>query len=107
MRSSGIGRSVAILFAREGCNVTVVHLPEEKDDALETKSLVEKEGKRCLLIAFDLTDIRSVKKVVDLHIDAFGKLDILVNNASRQVFCKDLAEIDLGNPIHLLYLIAR
>ena len=94
--SSGIGRSVAILFAREGCDVTIVHLPEEMDDANETKSLVEREGRKCFLVPLDLTDFDAAKKVVDQHIEAFGSLDILVNNASRQVFCKDVAEIDMS-----------
>ena len=96
MCSSGIGRSVAVLFGREGCDVTVTHLPAEQDDANETKSLVEKEGRKCVLISVDLTDMDSAKRIVDQHVQFFGTLDILVNNASRQKFCMDLAEIDLS-----------
>jgi NAD(P)-dependent dehydrogenase (short-subunit alcohol dehydrogenase family) len=69
----------------------------EREDALETKERVEKEGRRCLLVDFDLTDFRGAKSIVDEHMQAFGRLDVLINNASRQVLCKDLAKIDLGN----------
>ena len=94
--SSGIGRSVAILYAREGANVTIVYLPQEQEDANETKKLVEKEGRECLTIPFDLTNLKDIKKIVDKHLETFGSLDILVNNASRQLVCKDFAEINLG-----------
>lgn len=94
--SSGIGRSVAILYAREGADVTIVYLPQEQEDANETKKLVEQEGRECLTLPFDLTNIHNVKKVVEKHLEKFGQLDILVNNASRQIICKDFAKIDLG-----------
>lgn len=58
--------------------------------------MVEKEGRKCGLVALDLKDFEAAKKVVDDHVSTFGSLDILVNNASRQVFCKDLAEITLS-----------
>ena len=77
----GIGRAVAILFAREGCDSTIVYLPEEQEDAEEAKSLVEKEGAKCLLIPFDLRNFRGTKEIVDKHLEKFGKLNILVNNA--------------------------
>jgi NAD(P)-dependent dehydrogenase (short-subunit alcohol dehydrogenase family) len=94
--SSGIGRSVAILYAREGADVTIVYLPEEQEDADETKSLVEKEGRQCLTIPFDLKDLKNIDKIVQKHIEKFGALDIVVNNASRQLMCKNFEEIDLG-----------
>jgi NAD(P)-dependent dehydrogenase (short-subunit alcohol dehydrogenase family) len=94
--SSGIGRSVAILYAREGADVTIVYLPEEQKDADETKSLVEKEGRQCLTIPFDLKDLKNVDKIVQKHLEKFGALDIVVNNASRQLMCKKFEEIDLG-----------
>lgn len=94
--SSGIGRSVAILYAREGADVTIVYLPQEQDDAKETKKLVEKEGRQCLTIPFDLTDLHKVDKIVEKHMEKFGQLDVLVNNASRQMICKKFEEIDLG-----------
>ncbi|ROW14039.1 hypothetical protein VPNG_04046 [Cytospora leucostoma] len=92
---SGIGRSVAVLFAREGSDVSIVYLPEEQEDAEETKKLVEKEGRQCLLIPGDLMENATCKKAVDEHIKKFGKLHVLVNNASKQVLSDDFANIDL------------
>ncbi|KAL2753785.1 hypothetical protein ACRALDRAFT_1064998 [Sodiomyces alcalophilus JCM 7366] len=92
---SGIGRSVAILFAREGADVSIVYLPEEQQDAEETKKMVEKEGRKCLLIAGDLMDNETCRKAVQKHVENFGKIHVLVNNASKQVMCKDFKEIDL------------
>jgi len=96
--SSGIGRSVAILYAREGADVTIVYLPQEQEDADETKKIIQKEGRKCLTIPFDLTNLKSVDKIVKKHMETYGALDILVNNASRQVMCKNFEEIDLGLP---------
>ncbi|GFP55647.1 uncharacterized oxidoreductase YhdF [Trichoderma asperellum] len=64
---SGIGRSVAVLFAREGSDVTIVYLPEEEEDARETKKMVEKEGKECLLIPGNLMDNETCRKAVEQH----------------------------------------
>jgi NAD(P)-dependent dehydrogenase (short-subunit alcohol dehydrogenase family) len=86
---------VAILFAREGSDVSIAYLPEEQVDAEETKRRVEKEGRECLLIPGDLMDNKACKKAVDEHIKKFGKLDVLVNNASKQVMNSDFANIDL------------
>ncbi|KAL0936121.1 oxidoreductase YhdF [Colletotrichum truncatum] len=94
---SGIGRSVAVLFAREGSDVSIVYLPEEQEDAEETKRLVEKEGKECLLIPGDLMDNETCKKAVQQHVDKFGIIHVLVNNASKQIMCEDFKEIDLDN----------
>jgi len=94
---SGIGRSVAVCYAKEGADVTIVYLPEEEGDAQETKNLVEKEGKECLLIAGDLMDNETCKKAISKHIEKFNNLDILVNNASKQIMCEDFAEINLDN----------
>ncbi len=80
---SGIGRSVAIHFAREGANVVIVYL-NEHDDAEETRTLVEKEGKRCLLVAGDIGDEAFCQEVVRRTVAQFHRLDILVNNASEQ-----------------------
>ena len=85
-----------MLFAREGCNITIVHLPEERDDASETKLLVEREGRKCTAMALDLTGFEAARKVVDGHMKTFGSLDILVNNAARQFFCSNVAELDMG-----------
>jgi NAD(P)-dependent dehydrogenase (short-subunit alcohol dehydrogenase family) len=92
---SGIGRAVGILMAREGVDSTIIYLPEEEEDAQETRKLVEKEGRKCQTLAFDLKKVENVQKVVDKHIQEYGHLDILVNNASQQVECKDFEEIDL------------
>ncbi|KAM0282913.1 hypothetical protein ACHAQH_002723 [Verticillium albo-atrum] len=94
---SGIGRSVAILFAREGADVTIVYLPDEQEDADETKKLVEKEGRECLLIAGNLMDNETCRNAVQQHIEKFGKIHVLVNNAGKQVMCEDFTEIDLDN----------
>jgi NAD(P)-dependent dehydrogenase (short-subunit alcohol dehydrogenase family) len=95
---SGIGRSVAVLFAREGADVSIVYLPEEQADAEETKQMVEKEGRQCLLIPGDLMDNETCKKAVQKHVDKFGPtLHVLVNNASKQIMCDDLKDIDLDN----------
>ena len=87
---------MAILFAREGADVTIVHLPDEQQDASDTVSAVEREGTRCLSIAFDLSDFKQSQTVIDQHIKTFGpQIDILVNNASQQRIEKDFAKIDL------------
>ncbi|KFZ08712.1 hypothetical protein V502_09191 [Pseudogymnoascus sp. VKM F-4520 (FW-2644)] len=94
---SGIGRAVAIIFAREGADITIVFLPEEKEDAEDTKKSVEKEGKKCLLVPGDLMENSKCKEAVDKHVQAYGEINVLVNNASKQVMCKDFAKIDLEN----------
>jgi NAD(P)-dependent dehydrogenase (short-subunit alcohol dehydrogenase family) len=80
---SGIGRSVAILYAREGADVAIVYL-DEHGDAKETKRLVEQEGRSALLVAGDVGDESFCKQAVEKTIAEFGKLDILVNNAAEQ-----------------------
>jgi len=94
---SGIGRSVAVLFAREGSDVSIVYLPEEQPDAEDTKKMVEKEGRECLLIPGDLMDNETCRKAVEKHMNKFGALHVLVNNASKQIMCKNFEEIDLNN----------
>jgi NAD(P)-dependent dehydrogenase (short-subunit alcohol dehydrogenase family) len=80
---SGIGRAVAVAFAREGADVAIVYLDED-DDARETARLVEEKGKRCLLLRCDITSRNSCIEAVEATIGEFGKLDILVNNAAEQ-----------------------
>lgn len=94
---SGIGRSVAILYAREGADVTIVYLPEEETDAKATKQAVEAEGQTCLLVAGNLMDNDTCKSAVDQHVKKFGRVDILVNNASKQFMCKNFANINLDD----------
>jgi NAD(P)-dependent dehydrogenase (short-subunit alcohol dehydrogenase family) len=81
---SGIGRSVSVLFAREGADIAIVYL-EEDEDAEETKKLVEKEGRKCLLISGDVSKRDFCRDAVKQTMDTFGKLDVLVNNAAFQL----------------------
>jgi len=80
---SGIGRSVAVLFAREGADVAVAYLNEDRD-AAETKRAVEKEGRRCILLSGDVADPNFCREALKKTVEEFGKLDILVNNAAFQ-----------------------
>jgi NAD(P)-dependent dehydrogenase (short-subunit alcohol dehydrogenase family) len=80
---SGIGRAVAIAFAKEGADISVVYL-NEHNDAEETKSLVEEEGRRCILIAGDIGDESFCQQAVEQTVKELGGLDILVNNAAEQ-----------------------
>ncbi|OKL63652.1 hypothetical protein UA08_00077 [Talaromyces atroroseus] len=94
---SGIGRSVAILMAKEGADVTIAHLPEEQTDAEDTKKLVKAEKRMCALFAGDLTDYENCRKAVDQHFQSYGSVNILVNNASKQYICKNFTDIDMCN----------
>ncbi|APG60526.1 SDR family oxidoreductase [Christiangramia salexigens] len=80
---SGIGRSAAVHFAREGADIAIVYY-EETEDAKLTKELVEKEGRKCLIISGDLKEEDFCIRVIDDVISEFGKIDILVNNAAMQ-----------------------
>ena len=90
---SGIGRAVAVLFAREGADVAIVFLPEELSDAEETARAIEGEGRRALLIPGDVTDSRFCADVVRRTIATFGKIDVLVNNAGFQKNQKSLDDV--------------
>ncbi|HYX29271.1 MAG TPA: SDR family oxidoreductase [Pyrinomonadaceae bacterium] len=90
---SGIGRAVAVLFAREGANVAIVHLRAETSDAKETKAAVEAEGRRGLIIAGDVRDSKACEKAVKTTLDNFDRIDILVNNAAYQNSQDGLADI--------------
>ncbi len=89
---SGIGRAVAVLFAREGADVTVVYL-DEHDDAAETKRCIEAEGRRCVLVAGDIKQPSFPEQVVAAHLEAFGRLDVLVNNAAFQEHASSLEDL--------------
>jgi NAD(P)-dependent dehydrogenase (short-subunit alcohol dehydrogenase family) len=89
---SGIGRAVAVLYAREGADVAIVYLNEHQD-AEETKRAVEKEGRRCILISGDVSDSEFCEDAVAKTIQAFGKLDILVNNAAFQQHANHITDI--------------
>jgi NAD(P)-dependent dehydrogenase (short-subunit alcohol dehydrogenase family) len=81
---SGIGRAVAVLFAREGADIGLLYL-DETQDAAETKAAVEAEGRKCLAIAGDVTDRRFCQKAIQQVVKKFGRLDVLVNNAAFQL----------------------
>lgn len=89
---SGIGRSIAVAFAQEGADVAIVYF-DEHDDAEETVRMVEKEGKRCIKISGDVQNERFCRKAVKEAVNAFGKLDIVVNNAAVQFMSDSIEEI--------------
>jgi NAD(P)-dependent dehydrogenase (short-subunit alcohol dehydrogenase family) len=91
---SGIGRAVAIAFAREGADVAIGYLADKEDeDAQETQRWVEKAGRRCLLHKFDVRDPKECKELVRRAHEEFGRLDILVNNAAYQMSQKSITDI--------------
>ncbi len=90
---SGIGRAVAVLFAREGADVSIVYLPEEERDAKETRAAVEREGRRALLVAGDVRDSGFCREAVGRTVREFGKLDVLVNNAAFQQHQKSIEDV--------------
>jgi NAD(P)-dependent dehydrogenase (short-subunit alcohol dehydrogenase family) len=89
---SGIGRAVAVAFAREGADVLIVYL-EEHEDAQETKRLVEQAGGRCVSISGDLGDEEFCREVVAQALEEYGRLDVLVNNAAEQHAAQTIEEI--------------
>lgn len=90
---SGIGRAVAVLYAREGADVAIIYLPEEESDAEETRRAVEAEERQCLLIPGDVRDPDFCAKAVQSVVDSFDRLDILVNNAAYQQTAGSLMEV--------------
>jgi NAD(P)-dependent dehydrogenase (short-subunit alcohol dehydrogenase family) len=89
---SGIGRSVAVLYAREGADVAIVYL-NSHEDAQETKRYVEMEGRQCLLIAGDVKDSAFCREAVEKTVQEFDRLDVLVNNAAFQLHADSLEDI--------------
>jgi NAD(P)-dependent dehydrogenase (short-subunit alcohol dehydrogenase family) len=89
---SGIGRAVAIAFAREGADVLISYLSEH-DDAKDTARYVEEAGRRCVLVAGDLADRAHAKTIIPKAVEAFGKVDVLVNNAAFQMSHESLDEV--------------
>jgi NAD(P)-dependent dehydrogenase (short-subunit alcohol dehydrogenase family) len=90
---SGIGRAVAVLYAREDTNVALVYLPQEQTDAEETRQAVEKEGGKAVLIPGDVSRSDFCRRAVDEVIKKYGQLDVLVNNAAYQQHQKRLEDI--------------
>ena len=89
---SGIGRAVAVLFAREGADVAIVYL-ESHEDAQETQRWIEKEGRKCILIPGDVKDSGFCKQAVERTVKKFGKLDVLVNNAAFQEHAMSIEDV--------------
>jgi NAD(P)-dependent dehydrogenase (short-subunit alcohol dehydrogenase family) len=89
---SGIGRAVALAFAREGADVLISYL-DEHDDARATADLVEQAGREAVLVPGDLADPAHCRAVIDRAVEAFGRIDVLVNNAAFQMFRASLEEI--------------
>jgi NAD(P)-dependent dehydrogenase (short-subunit alcohol dehydrogenase family) len=89
---SGIGRAVALAYAREGADVLVAYLNEE-EDARETQRLVESAGQRCVLFAGDIASAKVCRTLIATAAEAFGGIDILVNNAAHQASFESLEEI--------------
>jgi NAD(P)-dependent dehydrogenase (short-subunit alcohol dehydrogenase family) len=90
---SGIGRAVANLFAAEGADVAVVYLPQEQQDAEETRETIESSGRRALLIPGDVTDPKFCRSAVEKTVKEFGQLDVLVNNAAYQQSIESIDEL--------------
>ena len=90
---SGIGRAVAIAYAREGADVLISYLPEEEEDAQATKRLVEEAGRKAVLVPGDIGEAAHCRKIVDDAVAAFGRIDILVNNAAHQKTYEQIEEI--------------
>jgi NAD(P)-dependent dehydrogenase (short-subunit alcohol dehydrogenase family) len=91
---SGIGRAVAVLFAREGADVAIMFLPEEERDANETRDAIRAEGQRALLLPGDVTDRGYCEEAVERTFNELGSLDILVNNAAFQKNQESIEDID-------------
>lgn len=89
---SGIGRAISVLYAREGADIALFYL-NEHDDAEETKRAVEAEGRRCILFAGDVADRQFCRDAVARVVSAFGRLDILVNNAAFQIHNEEFSDI--------------
>ena len=108
---SGIGRAVAVHFAREGADIAIIYL-EEKDDAQNTKELVEKEGRKCIILQGDITQKEFCDKSLKEVLSKFGKLNILVNNAAEQHVRYGIEEMEMDvvertfhtNIISMIYL---
>ena len=91
---SGIGRAVAVLYAREGADVAIVYLAAEQRDAEETRQAVEEQGRRCLLLPGDVSRSKFCERAVERTVRELGRLDVLVNNAAYQRHQKRIEDID-------------
>lgn len=92
---SGMGRAAAIAYAREGANVAIHFFPGEEEDANEVKELIEKEGRKALLLPYDLREDGAATEIVEKTVEAFGGLDILVLNAAQQIARPSLSNLSM------------
>ena len=92
---SGMGRAAAIAYAREGANVAIHFFPGEEEDANEVKELIEKEGRKALLLPYDLREDGAATEIVEKTVEAFGGLDILVLNAGQQIARPSLSDLSM------------
>ncbi len=90
---SGIGRAVAIAFAREGADVALSYLPSEESDAKEVVAEIRKAGRTAIAVAGDITSEKTCKNLVESVAAKFGQIDILVNNAGKQIYVEDIENI--------------
>ncbi|PZF56269.1 NAD(P)-dependent oxidoreductase [Curtobacterium sp. MCSS17_008] len=90
---SGIGKAVAIAFAREGADVLINYLPEEEEDAQDTKRWIEEAGRKAVLLPGDVSDPATCRSIIQTAVDELGGLDVLVNNAAYQMSHETLEEI--------------
>ncbi|KAF2845780.1 short-chain dehydrogenase/reductase-like protein SDR [Plenodomus tracheiphilus IPT5] len=97
---SGIGRAISVLFAMEGADSFIAYLPQEEQDAQDTKKLVEEKGAKCYLFATDLTDRTNCKKAVDEAVKQMGGIDILCNNHAYQMMVEDIKDLDEDQWVH-------
>ncbi|MDF2638721.1 MAG: dehydrogenase [Novosphingobium lindaniclasticum] len=110
---SGIGRAVAIAYAREGADVLISYL-NEHEDAKDTARLVEEAGRQAVLVPGDIGDPAHCRAIVDQAVEAFGRIDILVNNAAHQMTFEDIADIPdeewdktFRTNIHAMFYLAK
>ena len=110
---SGIGRAVAIAYAREGADILIAYLNED-EDARETARLIEEAGRKAVLMAGDISSAAHCRAIVDKAADEFGRIDILVNNAAHQMTFKSLVEIPdeewektFATNIHAMFYLAK
>ncbi len=90
---SGIGRAVALAFAREGADVLISYLEEEEPDAQETAQVVEEAGKKAVKVPGDIVEEAQCQRIVERAVDEFGKIDLLVNNAAHQMTVDGIADV--------------
>jgi NAD(P)-dependent dehydrogenase (short-subunit alcohol dehydrogenase family) len=90
---SGIGRAVALAFAREGADVLISYLSEEEPDAQETAQVVEEAGRRAVKAPGDIVEEAQCQQIVQRAVDEFGRIDILVNNAAHQMTVNGIADV--------------